>query len=443
MDLDDYQAKTAATDAVDVFGGGDPLVALLGLGSHVGALLDAHKRYLRSSVDLRGATELISREVGDLLWYVSVVAQRHGLTLSEIARHNLDKVRERSAARGGAVVPDLPAGPVTCKSYQAHAAYADENPDAGDPLTLSVPLLGLAGEAGSLLNAQKKYYTDQNTLTRDRGFVRTELGDLLWYLAAVASHCELSLADIATSNLAAAARYDATRTGTPLPTDLPVLDADFPDTERFPRRMTIRFQPVTSAAGAPRRAKMTLIAALPNSFPDGPVEVGRTASGRAKMQGFAVGQQLGDHLTDNSSRDDGYRFHDAIHLGFLAVLGWSPTLRGLLRVKRRSDHAVDENEDGARAVFAEEGMAAVLAKRAVSRLGFRSERSVDNDSIDIVTTVLEDLEVARLPPWLWRRAVSQGFDVMQQLADNRGSGYVIVDLDARTVLYSRTPPSAP
>jgi hypothetical protein len=41
-------------------------------------------------------------------------------------------------------------------------------------------------------------------------------------------------------------------------------------------------------------------------------------------------------LNRNSRRIDAYRFHDAIHLGFMAVLGWSPTMRALLRLKRKS-----------------------------------------------------------------------------------------------------------
>ena len=53
----------------------------------------------------------------------------------------------------------------------------------------------------------------------------------------------------------------------------------------------------------------------------------------------------------------------------MAVLGWSPTMRSLLRLKRKSSPDADECEDGARAIFAEEGLAAVL-----SRLAPRSDR---------------------------------------------------------------------
>ncbi|HEY3925396.1 MAG TPA: hypothetical protein VGL75_12615 [Acidothermaceae bacterium] len=440
MKLDTYQVAASQTDALDP-GGDDPLVSLLGLGAHVGDLLNAQKQYLRSSLDLSAATTLMRQELGDVLWYLCAVARRHDLKLSEIARANLVKTRERAAARGNTGVTPAPTGSLSFAQYQQSAVQTDEEIDNRDVMAITVPLLGLIGEAGNLLNAQKKYYTDREPTTRDRGFIRTELGDLLWYLSVTASHCDLPMEDVAAENLVRVRRYDPTKTNSELPADSPSLDAEYPDTERFPRRVVIRFQPVRTAAADPKRAKMLLVEASPNAFPQGPNELASTARGKKRYQGFAVGKQLGDQLTDNSPNSDAYRFHDAIHLGFLAVLGWSATCRGLLRLKRRSDEAVDENEDGARAVFAEEGIAALLAKRSIARGGFLTELSVDTNTLEIVTTVFEDLEVAVYPPWAWRRAISQGFVVMQQLSQNRGSGYVVADLDQHALTYSKTPPA--
>ena len=55
-----------------------------------------------------------------------------------------------------------------------------------------------------------------------------------------------------------------------------------------------------------------------------------------------MGGYLGDELTDNTRQTDAYRFHDAIHFGFMAVLGWSTNLRALLGIKRKSDPKTDE-----------------------------------------------------------------------------------------------------
>ena len=46
---------------------------------------------------------------------------------------------------------------------------------------------------------------------------------------------------------------------------------------------------------------------------------------------------VGDHLTDNIMKPDDYRFHDAFHYAYAAVLGWSPVIRALFRLKRKSE----------------------------------------------------------------------------------------------------------
>ena len=178
-------------------------------------------------------------------------------------------------------------------------------------------------------------------------------------------------------------------------------------------------------------ATLTLVSAEPNIFLNS-----RNATASGKKIGFQVGAELGDPLTDNSRRVDAYRFHDAIHLGFLAVLNWSPTLRSLLRLKRKSNPETDECEDGARAIFAEEGLAVVLSRLAKRRTGFLSETSIDGEVIEVAKATAVDLEVEPLPTWLWRSAICQGFWAMHQLAENSG-GYLIADLDARTLTYEK------
>jgi hypothetical protein len=97
---------------------------------------------------------------------------------------------------------------------------------------------------------------------------------------------------------------------------------------------------------------------------------------------------------------------------------------------------IDECEDGARAIFAEEGLAAMLSRLAVRRAGFQSETSVDGEVIDVAKAAAIDLEVETLPAWLWRRAIGQGFSALHQLAANEG-GYLIADLDTRTLTYKK------
>jgi hypothetical protein len=282
---------------------------------------------------------------------------------------------------------------------------------------------------GAILNAYKKYLRDGIDLAANRQLLREELGDLLWYAAAVATAYRLDLEDVAQANLARTRdryprQYAEAGSGA-----LPVFDAGYPDEERFPRRLVVAVTERIRAPGRPA-AVLTLVGAEPDAFPDGPVSIG------GKPHGFRVGATLGDPLTDNSRQMDAYRFHDAIHLGFMAVLGWSPTMRSLLRLKRKSSPEADECEDGARAIFAEEGLAAVLSRLAPSRTGFLNQASIDGDVIEVVQAAVTGLEAEVMPGWLWQAAIHQGFRAMYLLGENNG-GYLVADLDARELAYQK------
>jgi NTP pyrophosphatase (non-canonical NTP hydrolase) len=300
----------------------------------------------------------------------------------------------------------------------------------GGPQGAIAPMLGLASETGSILNVYKKYLRDGIDLSANVDFLREELGDLLWYAAAIATACGLNLDEIARDNLKRTRDRYLTHAKAPDFSTLPIYDANYPEHERFPRQLTVEF---TESYGQSGRlvSRMRLISAAPNPFPNGPIELEG-----GKLGGFRVGSELGDLLTDNSRQADSYRYHDAIHLGFMAVLGWSPNTRALLRLKRKSHPMTDECEDGARAIFAEEGLAAVLSRLAKRRMNFLSEMSVDGEVIDVTKAASVDLEVEPTPAWLWRRAICHGFRALRNLVENRG-GYLIADLDARALTYKK------
>lgn len=68
---------------------------------------------------------------------------------------------------------------------------------------LSYPALGLAGEAGEVAEHAKKTIRDDGGIVTDerRAAISKELGDVLWYVAQLASELELSLEEIAAENL--------------------------------------------------------------------------------------------------------------------------------------------------------------------------------------------------------------------------------------------------
>jgi len=65
------------------------------------------------------------------------------------------------------------------------------------------PLLGLAGEVGEVSEVISKIRRDNNGFLTvgDKLVLKSELGDVLWYLTQLASELGLSLEDIAITNL--------------------------------------------------------------------------------------------------------------------------------------------------------------------------------------------------------------------------------------------------
>jgi NTP pyrophosphatase (non-canonical NTP hydrolase) len=68
---------------------------------------------------------------------------------------------------------------------------------------LAYPALGLAGEAGEVAeHAKKAIRDDHGTITHERrAAMSKELGDVLWYVAQLASELDLELEEIAQANL--------------------------------------------------------------------------------------------------------------------------------------------------------------------------------------------------------------------------------------------------
>ena len=68
---------------------------------------------------------------------------------------------------------------------------------------LAYPVLGLAGEAGEVAEHAKKAIRDDRGQVSDerRSAIAAELGDVLWYVAQIATELGLDLDQIANANL--------------------------------------------------------------------------------------------------------------------------------------------------------------------------------------------------------------------------------------------------
>lgn len=281
--------------------------------------------------------------------------------------------------------------------YQRAATETDQRPGT-DGEALLIPLLGLAGEAGSLLSEYKKQLRDGPGHERFAERVREELGDVLWYLSNIASKMGIGLEEIAAANLLKVrdrwANPDARR-------DL--FDEPFPASEQLPRRFEVQF-----------------------GYDQG--------SGKAKVLVTRDGDPVGNPLTDNSYEEDGYRFHDAYHFTFAALLGWSPVTRRNLKRKRKSDAKVDEVEDGGRGWVIEEGIAALSFAYASEHGYFTDTSRVDESLLKTVRALVATVESRLCTSKEWETAIVTGSRLWRQLRDHDG-GILRGDLQTRTIEY--------
>ncbi len=85
--------------------------------------------------------------------------------------------------------------------YQTLSRETAIYPDRGNNYVY--PTLGLAGEAGEVAEKVKKVIRDKKGIMdqETKGKISKELGDVLWYVAQLATELDLSLDDIATANI--------------------------------------------------------------------------------------------------------------------------------------------------------------------------------------------------------------------------------------------------
>jgi len=315
-----------------------------------------------------------------VLWYLAAVSARANLQLDELAV-NLDKTIADWQSTGA---PDLrfdalepPASGIT----------------AAPSLAFERTLLALAGEVGLLM-------TDHHAgrLERNRSALKGRLTAILRTLRDAAHEAGITLEAAATANLTKIFdRWPAERHYPPL------FDEAFPSNEQLPRRLIIDIAEIE-------------------------------VDGRPMARLTRDGTPLGDPLTDNRAGDDDYRFHDVFHLSYAAYLGWSPTLRRLLRVKRKSDPATDEVQDGARAVLIEEGISTWIFNHAQRLALFEGVNALDYGLLKSVRSFVAGYEAEHCPLWLWEEAILEGYRVFREIRAQR-SGRVSIDLTKRNIRF--------
>jgi NTP pyrophosphatase (non-canonical NTP hydrolase) len=95
MELSQYQKAAGRTMQPLEDGSGPLVVPLLGMIGEAAEVATTYKKHLRDGAANPTFKAQIREELGDVLWYVAVLARQVGLDLDDIAAANLSKVADR------------------------------------------------------------------------------------------------------------------------------------------------------------------------------------------------------------------------------------------------------------------------------------------------------------------------------------------------------------
>jgi NTP pyrophosphatase (non-canonical NTP hydrolase) len=287
--------------------------------------------------------------------------------------------------------------------YQERAKGTIQEYNSTDQENFFLGYLGLAGEAGSVLTILKKLIRDGDGFGSFKENLKEELGDVLWYVAVIASHYDLPLEEIAASNLLKVRdRYEEVNL-----LQIPRFDENYP--EQFPDEFIVNF-----------------VEEAEEPFPTVKMIWEKSSSGE--------GIELGSPLTDNAKIKNDYRYHDVFHLGYVAYLGWSPVLRDLMKLKRKSDAFILDTEDRGRPQVAEEAVTLIIYNYAKSNKMLKESDKIDTELLNFIKQLVMDLEVATVSSFQWEQTIIQSYKVFHEVIENRG-GRVSVSPGNRRLTY--------
>ena len=123
--------------------------------------------------------------------------------------------------------------------YQAKSKKTIQQYNADKTANIVITYLGLIGEAGSVVSELKKKLRDGDSYSNFKNKLKEELGDVLWYIAAIASQNNLSLDEIANENIVKTLdRFSDEVNG-----NFTDYDEGYPDNEKLPDEFEIHFIP--------------------------------------------------------------------------------------------------------------------------------------------------------------------------------------------------------
>ena len=389
--LDVYQRRARWADQNRRVGAEGLKAPLLGLFGETGSLLTQLKRTQREKATYSPYYASVVEEMGDVLWYLSNTASRQRVRLSALAR--LQIANEAPKSLSFAPRPSLTFGEL----QRRRRRYAERVTRLSEE-----DFFALGAVVGRLIND----FSGGEDQPLGRLDILMHLARILRALVRAASSAGVSMTLVANNNLA------KTRSRWPKKNRrvyLEPFDKSFKKDEQLPRRIVMYFEE-------------------------------KRINGKTYVFQQCRGINIGDRLTDNKMEKDDYRFHDVFHLAYAAILGWSPVTRALFQVKRKSDPDIDENQDGARAILIEEGIATWIFNHGSGHKDFRLTSNLDYSLLKAIRQFALGYEVDQCPLWQWQLAILEGFKVFRRLKKQR-RGWVIVDMKRHSITYRRTPPN--
>lgn len=105
MTFNEYQTQAITTNLAKDDQLQELMQQVLGLGDEAGEVQAIFKKWIRdNNADIALLDKQnVAKELGDILWYVAVVAHDLGISLDEVANTNIQKLRsrqERGTLRG-------------------------------------------------------------------------------------------------------------------------------------------------------------------------------------------------------------------------------------------------------------------------------------------------------------------------------------------------------
>jgi len=96
MNFEEYQKKSRKT-AIYPKAGENFIYPTLGITGEAGEVAEKIKKVLRDKNGVMNdeSREMIKKELGDVLWYISQLATELGLKLDDIAKSNIEKLLSR------------------------------------------------------------------------------------------------------------------------------------------------------------------------------------------------------------------------------------------------------------------------------------------------------------------------------------------------------------